>query len=151
MQTLWQGLRYGARTLLKRCVFTWTAGATLALGMGAGAAIFDVAAQDSPIDLSMARQYFSEAEASCRRDNGKLWGVSLCGPMLFVDAKTRAVVANQGDREGRLKSSGEVFVGKLPNQMNIANTAVEWAGVKWATMIWPLPADQFDRAGFMYP
>jgi hypothetical protein len=121
----------------------------LALVVSAGAAILGAAAQDTQIDLSLARQYFIEAESLCNRDKGKLWGISLCGPMLFADPKTRAVVANQGDREERLKSSGEVFVGKLPNQINIANTAVEWAGVKWAMMIRPLPADQFDRAGFM--
>src|SRR5262249_14279429 len=49
----------------------------------------------------------------------------------------------------RLKSSGDVFAGKLPAQVNVANTAVEWAGVKWTMVIWPLPADQFDRAGLM--
>jgi hypothetical protein len=130
--------------LLRRRVFIWTAGVMLALGVSAGAAIFGAAAQDTPIDLSLARRYFIEAESLCNRDKGKLWDISLCGPMLFADPKTRAVVANQGDREGRLKSSGEVFVGKLPNQVNIANTDVEWAGVKWAIMIWPLPADQFD-------
>jgi hypothetical protein len=135
--------------LLRQPVSKWMAGVMPALGVGAVAVIFNVAAQVPPIDLSLARRYFSEAETSCQRDNSKLWGVSLCGPMLFVDPKTRAVAANQGDLEGRLKNSGEVFVGKLPNQMNIANTAVEWAGVKWAMMIWPLPADQFDRAGFM--
>jgi len=149
MQTFWRDLRYGARTLLKQPGFTWIAGAMLALGIGAGAAVFNVAAQDPPIDLSLARQYFSEAETLCRRDNSRLWGVSLCGPMLFVDPKTRAVVASQGDREGQLKGSGEVFVGKLPGQVNVANTAVEWAGVKWTMIIWPLPADQFDRAGLM--
>jgi len=148
MQTLWQDLRYGGRTLSKQLLM-WIASVTLALGAGAVAAIFNVAAQETPIDPSLARRYFSEAETLCRRDDGKLWGVSLYGPMLFVDPKTRAVVASQGDREGRLKSSGEVFVGQLPSQMNVANTAVEWAGVKWAMMIWPLPADQFDRAGFM--
>lgn len=146
MQTLWQDLRFGAQMLLKSPALRWIVGVMLALSVGAVAAIFNVAAQVPPIDLSLARQYFSEAETLCQRDNGKLWGVSLCGPMLFVDPKTRAVVASQGDREGQLKSSGEVFVGMLPNQAPIANTAVEWAGMKWTMVIWPLPADQIDRA-----
>ena len=106
-------------------------------------------AQSSPIDITLASQYFQEATDLCSRDDGKLWGVSLCVPMIFVDRKTRAVVANQTDKEGFLTKNGNIFVGQLPAQVNIANTATEWAGVKWTMIIFPLPEDKVRRANLM--
>ena len=88
----------------------------------------------------------AEAEALCRRDDAALWGVSLCGPLLLVDPATRAVFANQPDKENALRREGEIFIGKLPNDINIANTAAEWAGVKWTMIMLPLPEDAARRA-----
>jgi hypothetical protein len=69
--------------------------------------------------------------------------------MMFVDPATRAVVASEADGEGVLKRSGEVFVGTLPAEVNVANTAVEWAGVSWMmVMSSAVPADR-DRRGAM--
>ena len=106
-------------------------------------------AQQPAIDPALAGGYFAEAQALCTADGGRLWGVSLCGPMLFVDRKTRSVVANQADREGVLTKQGEVFTGTLPQRVNIANTAVEWAGVRWTMMIWSPPANKTRRASLM--
>lgn len=105
--------------------------------------------QTAPIDLTLASQYFQEAHALCSRDNDKLWGVSLCAPMLFVDRKTRSVVANQVDKEGSLTKNGNVYVGQLPAKVNVANTATAWAGVKWTMIIFPLPEDGNRRASLM--
>jgi len=108
-----------------------------------------LAPQSPPVDAARARSYFQEAERICKQDGGKLWGVSLCGPMLFVDRATRRVVASQSDAEGHLTKDGDVFVGKLPEKVNIANTATDWAGVKWTMVIWPLPENTYDRADMM--
>src|SRR5262245_10867573 len=73
--------------------------------------------QEPALDPALAAQYFSEATEVCTRDGGRLWGVSLCGPMLFADPVTRAVAANQPDKEGRLRPQGEVFTGALPPEV----------------------------------
>lgn len=104
------------------------------------------AAQSGALDAATAGRYFAEAKALCARDGGKLWGRSLCGPMMFADPSTRAVVASEPDREGLLKRSVNVYVGLLPPSVNVANTAIEWAGVKWMmVMSTTIPADRYRR------
>ncbi|UGB44272.1 hypothetical protein LQ772_09660 [Frateuria edaphi] len=93
------------------------------------------------IDPALAGRYFKEAAQLCHADGGRLWGKSLCGPTLLVDPVTRQVVANQADAEGRLRAEGGVYVGQLPPDQAIANTAVAWAGVRWTEMLWPLKED----------
>jgi hypothetical protein len=106
-------------------------------------------APPDPIPLAVAARDFAEASAACARDAGALWGVSLCGPMMLADPKTRFVVANRADARGLLRARGGVFVGTLPAEVNIANTAVEWAGVRWTQIAWPLPDDADARGALM--
>jgi hypothetical protein len=106
-------------------------------------------AQQQAIDTQLAEQYFQEARAICARDGGELWGVRLDGPLMLVDRNTRMIVASQADAEGRLTRQGNVFVGRLPDEENLANTATRWAGVKWTMIIFPLPVDKQDRAQLM--
>jgi hypothetical protein len=106
-------------------------------------------ARSSGIDAALASQYFREAQSLSQRDQGKLWKIEIYGPMLFVDGETRSIAANQADPEGKLTQQGDVFIGTLPKDIGVANTAMEWAGVKWTMMIWPLPEDKQDRARLM--
>jgi hypothetical protein len=99
----------------------------------------------APIDLNAADQTFHEAQQICMADHGKLWGVSLCGPIMFVDPQSRFLVANQPDAHGVLQQQGEVFTGLLPSAELMANTAVYWSGVYWTQMLWPLPANSAWR------
>lgn len=103
----------------------------------------------APIDLDLARQYFEEAELLSDLDGGEMWDVRLYGPMLFVDQRTRQVVANTPDPEGRLQEQDGVFVGVLPQEVNIANTTAKWSGVQWAMMIWPLSPHEQERGRLM--
>ncbi len=106
-------------------------------------------ARATGIDAATAARYFDEALTASDRDAGRLWGVRLYGPMLFVDAATRRVVANRADAGGRLAADGPVFAGRLPDDMPIANTSVDWSGVRWAMILWPLPEDATHRTALM--
>jgi hypothetical protein len=35
------------------------------------------------VDQHRAQEYFKEAQALCERDGGRLWGVSICAPMVM--------------------------------------------------------------------
>src|SRR5258708_15575890 len=86
------------------------------------------------IDPAAAQSAFSELRVMCDRDAGRLWGVGLCGPTLFVERGTRAVVGNDP-----LPSP------ILPKNIGIANTAVDWNGKHWTMAVWPLPEDSYAR------
>ena len=88
------------------------------------------------IDPATAAQYFAEAKAASDRDSGALWEVRLYGPMMFADPRSRTVVANQADAEGKLKRQGDVWTGTLPPNVGIANTATKWGGVHWTMIMW---------------
>ena len=105
---------------------------------------------DAPtIDPALAHRYFDEAAQHCRADGGRLWGKSLCGPILLVEPASRRVVANQADAEGHLRAEDGVYVGELPTSQTLANTALDWAGVHWSEMLWPLPKEAPVRRTMM--
>jgi hypothetical protein len=37
----------------------------------------------------------------------------------------------------------------LPANVNVSNTALEWSGVRWTQMVWPLPSDERQRKTLM--
>lgn len=116
---------------------------------GTGALVLAASAQAS--ELATAGQYIAEARAACAADAGRLWGVSLCKPLLLVDPATRAVVASENTASGLLKPEGDVFVGTLPKAMNVANTAVVWDGKEFAMLLRGALSedDPYDRRRLM--
>jgi len=100
--------------------------------------ITSAAAQSPSIDTKLAAQYFRQLKQTSDRDAGKTWGLALYGPIMFVDPRTSNVVANQADLEHRLAPQDGLFVGKLPTEINPANTATDWAGVHWTMLMWPV-------------
>ena len=103
------------------------------------------AAQQAPIDAALAAHYFAEANQLAERDAGRLWGKPLSSPLIFADPRTRAAVASKPDVEGRLDQQGGVWVGALPDNITVANTALDWSGTHWTMVRWPLPENRYAR------
>jgi hypothetical protein len=101
------------------------------------------------IDPAKAAAAFAEAEKVSAKDDGKLWGKALYGPMLFAQSDSRSVVANEDPGGGLLQKQGNVFAGTLPKDVVIANTAVDWAGKRWTMVMWPLPVNSQPRERLM--
>lgn len=97
------------------------------------------------IDHALAKRYFAEAVEISRADAGSLWGIPLAGPLLFADPRSKYVVANQADAEGKLVASGGVWVGTLPPEIGVANTAIKFGGTHWTMIAWKLPERRTDR------
>jgi len=116
----------------------WLSAGLLALGWSGSAAAQQV------IDTELAQAYFAEAEALGRAAR-PLWGVGLDGPMIFVDARTREAVANVVDTLGVLRAVAGVWVGVLPPEVGVANTALAWGGRRWTMLVWPLPYGRLSR------
>ena len=95
-------------------------------------------AQSRSIDTKLATRYFQQLKQTAERDGGKTWGLSLYGPIMFVDPRSGNIVANQADSEHKLAPEDGVFVGTLPREISPANTAIDWAGVHWTMVMWPV-------------
>jgi hypothetical protein len=87
-----------------------------------------------------AIQYFKKVEDACNRDNGKLWGKNLYGPVIFIDRITRRVIADFPDNEGLLKEKDGVYSGTYPKELIINNGAVTYGGTLFGMA--PLPAEE---------
>lgn len=95
-------------------------------------------------DTTEAIQALAAFKDGCKRAE-VLWPAQLCGPMVLVDPNTRAAVANQPDAAGQFKRQDGMFVGEWPANMDVANTAMDWGGKRWAVVMLPLSQDPFTR------
>jgi hypothetical protein len=77
------------------------------------------------VDQQRAQEYFKEARALCERDGGRLWGVSICAPMVIVDRRTQTFATSQPTPEG-----------PRPRQLGVVNAPVQWGGATWGAYIW---------------
>ena len=77
-------------------------------------------AADGQVQPQLAQRYFEEATKLCERDAGRLWGVSLCGPMVIVDQATGTRATSQPEPEGQ-----------PPRFPGFADGPVSWGGLRW--------------------
>jgi len=99
--------------------------------------------------IEQAQEYFKELKDFLKKEDGKLWNYQLYGPLLLVNQNDRFIIANEADNKGILTKNGEVYIGTLPNEIIIANTAFDWNGKRWTMVMLPLPSDYNERLNLL--
>src|SRR5205814_3406803 len=82
-------------------------------------------AAEAQVQPELAKRYFEEATKLCERDAGRLWGVSLCGPLVIVDQTTGTRATSQPEPAG-----------PTPRFSGFADGPVIWGGVRWFSLPW---------------
>jgi hypothetical protein len=77
------------------------------------------------VDQRLAQQYFREAQALCERDGGRLWGVSICAPMVIYDRATQTIATSHPQPAG-----------PLPQLLGFVNAPLKWGDTTWAAFVW---------------
>jgi hypothetical protein len=77
------------------------------------------------VDQQRAQEFFKEARALCERDGGRLWGVSICAPMVIGDARTQTFATSQPPPDA-----------PRPQIIGLLNGPVQWGDTMWAAMSW---------------
>lgn len=110
--------------------------------------VLGVKAQKQSIPPDTISVYFDELKTASKKNIG-LWNKDLYGPMILIDPKTREFFASEPDSEGILKHNGTLYSGVLPATVNIANTAINWGGKRWAMIMLPLSQSKENRINLL--
>jgi len=86
------------------------------------------------VDQQRAQQFFKEAQALCERDGGRLWGVSICMPMVIGDARTQTFATSQPPPDA-----------PRPRLIGILMGPIKWGDTMWAALSWDIVANQPPR------
>ena len=77
------------------------------------------------VDQQRAAEFFKEAQALCERDGGRLWGVSICMPMVIGDARTQTFATSQPPPAA-----------PRPKLIGLLNGPIQWGDTMWAALTW---------------
>lgn len=83
------------------------------------------------VDQQRAQQFFKEARALCERDGGRLWGESICMPIVIADARTGTFATNQPQPDAPRPRLIGILMGPIP-----------WGDRKWAALVWDIVVNQ---------
>src|SRR5215213_8028363 len=86
------------------------------------------------VDQQRAQEFFKDAQALCERDGGRLWGVSICMPMVIGDARTQTFATSQPPPDA-----------PRPKLIGILNGPIQWGDTTWAALSWDIVANQPAR------
>lgn len=109
--------------------------------------IAKIASGQKPADENIS-VFFNEIK-EITKQNFNLWSTDLYGAILLVDPKTRQVFSNEADSANVLKPFKNIYSGILPQNINIANTSVDFNGKRWAMIMLPLPKNKKDRVNLL--
>ena len=101
-------------------------------------------ASPPPIPVAAASAVFARRHALCSTDGGRLWGVSLCGPLMLADPKTHAAIANVPVPGAQ--RVGVYYRFTLPANVPIGNAPLEYDHIHFAQIIWPLAGNRDEQA-----
>lgn len=107
--------------------------------------IFSGFSQTDSMQIAESRMLFQEVKKICDKDAGALWGENLWSPLLYIDRKTRFIVANQQDADSLLKKTDDIYTGYFPKTKNIANSTVNFGGTFWTMVAYPLPGNLYTK------
>ena len=115
----------------------WLRAATLCCALSAFPSL-----APAQVDQQRAQEFFKEAQALCERDGGRLWGVSICAPMVVGDART-----------GTFATSRPPPGAPRPKLIGILNGPILWGDTIWAALSWETIANvppQVRNAMFLH-
>ncbi len=98
-----------------------------------------------PSEREIIIQTLSSVDSLLRIDNGNFWNHQIYGPILFINPTTREFIANENNSSNEFVKSTNVYLDTLPNNINIANTALNWEDKRWTMVMLPLPTDRASR------
>src|SRR5687768_5591837 len=83
------------------------------------------------VDPRRAQEFFKEAQALCERDGGRLWGESICAPMVIGDARTQTFATSQPPPNA-----------PRPRLVGILMGPIQWGDSMWAALTWDMVVNQ---------
>jgi hypothetical protein len=86
------------------------------------------------VDQQRTQEFFKEAQTLCERDGGRLWGVSICMPMVIGDARTQTFATSQPPPDA-----------PRPKLIGILMGPIQWGDSMWAALVWETVANQPPR------